>query len=116
MIRQAQARLPESVKVILLADRGFVHTELMTMLTTQLGWHYRIRIKANTWIWRGKWCQPKNFHLDLGEAICLHNVQVHKSEFYGTVHVILGRNNVNGELWAIISNEQTTLHTTWKVI
>ncbi|QQE67496.1 hypothetical protein GFS31_42090 (plasmid) [Leptolyngbya sp. BL0902] len=26
------------------ADRGFVHTDVM-MMTTQLGWHYRIRIK-----------------------------------------------------------------------
>ena len=46
MIEQAQSRLPESVTVVLLGDRGFVHTELMTMLTTQLGWHYRIRIKS----------------------------------------------------------------------
>jgi hypothetical protein len=111
MIKQAQTRLPESVKVILLADRGFIHTKLMTLLTTQLGWDYRIRIKSNTWIWRGKWCQPKNFHFDLGEAICLHNVQIHKSEFYGAVHVILGRNSFNGELWAIVSNEKTTLQT-----
>ena len=111
MLKQAKVRLPESVKVILLADRGFVHTELMAMLTTQLGWHYRIRIKSSTWIWRGKWCQPKNFHFHLGEAICLHNVQIHKGEFYGVVHVILGRNSVNGELWAIVSNEKTTLQT-----
>ncbi len=27
------------------------------------------------------------------------------------VHVIIGRNNVNGELWAIVSNEKTTLQT-----
>jgi hypothetical protein len=50
IIKQARSRLPESVTVILLADRGFVQTELMTMLTAQLGWHYRIRIKSNTWI------------------------------------------------------------------
>ncbi|MGL4622792.1 MAG: hypothetical protein ACRCZS_27670 [Chroococcidiopsis sp.] len=46
MIRQAQSRLPQSLKIVLLADRGFIHTELMTMLTTELGWHYRIRIKS----------------------------------------------------------------------
>ena len=109
MIQQAQVRLPESVTVVLLADRGFVHTELMTMLTSQLGWRYRIRIKSNTWIWKGNWCQPKSFHLNCGEAICLHNVQIHKGEFYGTVHVIIARNNVNGELWAIVSDEKTTL-------
>ena len=111
IIKQARSRLPESVTVVLLADRGFVHTELMTMLTAQLGWHYRIRIKSNTWIWKGNWCQPKSFHLSCGEAICLHNVQIHKGEFYGTVHVIIARNNVNGELWAIVSNEKTTLQT-----
>ena len=111
MIQQAQSRLPKSVTVVLLADRGFVHTELMTMLTTQLGWCYRIRIKSNSWIWKGNWCQPKSFHLNCGEAICLHNVQIHKGEFYGTVHVIIARNNINGELWAIVSNEQTTLQT-----
>lgn len=111
MIRQAQTRLPKSVKIILLADRGFVHTELMKMLTVELGWHFRIRIKSNSWIWRGNWCQSKNFHLSLGEAICLHNVRIHKGEYYGLVHVIIGRNNVNGELWAIVSNEKTTLQT-----
>ena len=111
MIQQAKERLPESVKVVLLADRGFVHTDLMQMLTTQLGWHYRIRIKSNTWIWRGNWCQPKSFHLHLGQVMCLHNVQIHKGEFYGKVHVIVGRNSVNGELWAIVSNEKTTLQT-----
>lgn len=111
MLQQAQTRLPKSVKVILLADRGFVHTKLMTMLITQLGWHYRIRIKSNTWIWRGTWCQPKNFHLHCGQAICLHNVRIHKQEWYGIVHVIIGRNSVNGELWAIVSNENTNLQT-----
>ena len=111
MLKQAKARLPKSVKVVLLADRGFMHTELMTMLANQLGWHYRIRIKSNNWIWRRNWCQPKNFHLNRGEAICLHNVRIHKGEYYGIVHVIMGRNNVNGELWAIVSNEKTTLQT-----
>ncbi|MGV2826543.1 transposase [Myxosarcina sp. GI1(2024)] len=111
MLKQAPARLAKSVKVVLLADRGFVHTELMKMLTVELGWHFRIRIKSNTWIWRGNWCQSQSFHLALGEAICLHNVRIHKGEFYGIVHVIIGRNNVNGELWAIVSDEKTTLQT-----
>ena len=111
MMKQSQTRLPQGVKVVLLADRGFVHTELMTMLTKQLGWHYRIRIKSNNWIWRGNWCQAKSFHLSRGEAVCLHNVRIHKGEYYGLVHVIIGRNNVNGELWAIVSDEKTTLQT-----
>ncbi|NEP52977.1 MAG: hypothetical protein F6K65_30935 [Moorea sp. SIO3C2] len=64
MLQQAVNLLPKGVKVVLLADRGFVHRDLMKALTTQWGWHYRIRLKKNTWIWRrGKgWCQLKDFH------------------------------------------------------
>jgi Transposase DDE domain len=71
MIHQAVRRLPTDKKVILLADRGFVHTQLMQMLTQQLGWSYRIRVKSNTWIWRGKsgWCQLKDIHCARGEAV-----------------------------------------------
>ncbi len=111
MLYQACGRLPTGVKVVLLADRGFVHTELMQAMSTQLGWHYRIRLKGDTWIWRtGKgWCQLKDFHFKRGEALCFHNVKLHKGQWYGPVHVVFGCNNVNGEFWAIVSDEPTTL-------
>ncbi|MEL6385038.1 MAG: transposase, partial [Cyanobacteria bacterium J06626_18] len=104
---------PKGVKVVLLADRGFVHTDAMTMMTTQLGWHYRIRLKRDTWIWRaGKgWRQLKDFRLQRGEALCFHTVKLHKGEWFGPVHVAFGYNNINGEFWAIISDEPTSLHT-----
>ncbi len=83
----------------------------MRMLTKQLGWHYRIRLKSDAWIWRvGKgWCQLKDFHLNRGEAQCHHNVSLHKQPWYGPVHLIVGRNNINGEFWAIVSDEITNL-------
>ena len=37
MLYQAANRLPQGVKVVVLADRGFIHTESMTAMTTQLG-------------------------------------------------------------------------------
>ncbi len=113
IIQRAIDCLPSGVKVVLLADRGFVHTDLMKMLTTQLGWSYRIRLKSNSWIWRGGkgWCQLQDYHLNLGQAICLHNLRLHKGAYYGVVHVIIGRNNVNGEFWAIVSDEPTSLKT-----
>lgn len=40
MLKQAPARLAKSVKVVLLADRGFVHTELMKMLTLERQFAY----------------------------------------------------------------------------
>jgi len=113
LLYQAVGRLPQGVKVVLLADRGFIHTELMQAATTQLGWHYRIRLKSTTWIWRaGKgWCQLNEFHFKRGEALCWHHVKLHKRQEYGPVHLIVGRNNVNGEFWAIVSDEKTTLQT-----
>ncbi|MEO1297507.1 MAG: hypothetical protein AAFW75_17320 [Cyanobacteria bacterium J06636_16] len=113
LLQQAVERLPKGVKVVLLADRGFVHTDAMTMMTTQLGWHYRIRLKRDTWIWRaGKgWRQLKDFRLQRGEALCFHTVKLHKGEWFGPVHVAFGYNNINGEFWAIISDEPTSLHT-----
>ena len=45
MFHQAAGRWPSEVKIVLLADRGFVHTDAMTAMTTQLGWHYRICLK-----------------------------------------------------------------------
>ena len=113
VLAQARSRLPQGVKVILLADRGFVHTSLMHQLTHDWGWHYRIRLKRNCWIWRrGQgWQQLSAFHFRRGEALKLHHVYLHKDQRYGPVHLIVGRNGVNGEFWAIVSDELTRLHT-----
>lgn len=112
LLQDVARLLPLGVKVVLLADRGFVHTETMTLVRT-FGWHYRIRIKSNTWLWRSSqgWSQPKAFHLKPGEALCWHHVKLHKGEWYGPVHVIFGRNTVNGEFWAVVSDEPTNLQT-----
>ena len=113
MLTDAARYLPVGVKVVLLADRGFVHTEFMSLVTQQLGWHYRIRLKSTAWIWRAHqgWHQLKDFHFAPGEARCFQNVKLHKRQWYGPVHLIFGRNNVNGEFWAIVSDEKTTLQT-----
>lgn len=99
--------------MILLADRGFVHLKAMTLMRRKFGWHYRICLKRNTWIWRsGKgWRQIQDFHLQCGEALCFHTVKLHKRKWYGPVHVMIGRNALNGEFWAIVSDEATNLQT-----
>ncbi|NEO82109.1 hypothetical protein [Moorena sp. SIO4G3] len=40
-----------------------------------------------------------------GVALCFHNVRIHKEHWYGPVHLIFGRNNVNGEFWAMKRDE-----------
>lgn len=113
MFAQAVSRLPSGVKVVVLADRGFSHTEVLRGLTQEWGWHYRIRLKSDSWIWqpgRG-WRQLKTFHFKPGQATCLHSVRLRRQQFYGPVHLIVGRNNVNGKFWAVVSDEPTTLQT-----
>lgn len=65
MLYQAAERLPEGVNVVVLADRGFGHTDGMQAIRI-LGWHYRIRLKRDAWMWRASkgWCQLKDFHLN----------------------------------------------------
>ena len=36
---------------------------------------------------------------------------MHKTQWHGPVHLIFGRNNVNGEFWAVASDETTQLPT-----
>jgi len=112
LIRQSAQYLPSEAKVILLADRGFVHTRAMKLMKT-LGWHYRIRIKSDTWLWRpgSGWCQPTSFHLERGQALCFHHIRLHRQEKYGPLHVIMGRNNINGEFWAVVSDQPTSPET-----
>jgi hypothetical protein len=105
--------LPTEVKVILLADRGFGHTDLMRALSQPWHWHYRIRLKKDTWVWRcgHGWRQLQNFHFQRGEALCWHHVYLHKEARYGPVHLAFGRNSLNGECWAVVSDELTTRQT-----
>jgi hypothetical protein len=82
VITQAVRRLPTHKRIVFLADRGFIHSKLMEMLTTQLDWHYQIWLKSNSWIYRvGKgWTQLRNFHFNRGQALCLHSVLLHKGD------------------------------------
>lgn len=111
LLEEAAERVPSGVKVVVLADRGFVQTELMEAIDSR-GWGYRIRLKANSWIKRHGhgWCQLNTFHLAAGEALLLQTVRLHKGAQLGPVHIALAR-HPNGEFWAVLSNQETTLKT-----
>ena len=111
LLRQAAARVPAGVEIVVLADRGFIQIELMNAVA-DLDWGYRIRLKANSWIKRygHGWCQLSDFHLAAGEALMLHTVRLHKGAQFGPVHIALAGHH-NGEIWAVLSNQKTTLKT-----
>ena len=52
LLHKAARLLPSGVKVVLLADRGNGYHQLLRHVRQTLGWHYRVRLKSNSWVWR----------------------------------------------------------------
>lgn len=113
MLAQVAAQIPASTKVILLADRGFSHIDLMT-IATQLGWHFRIRLKSDTWVYlaNGQCRQIRTLMPPVGKGCCYAAVWITKRK-YGPLHLAIAHVIIpNGtEKWAIISDEPVGRHT-----
>jgi hypothetical protein len=107
LLDQANTLVPFACQVVLLADRGFADTELMGHLK-RLGWHFRLRIKANFWIYgpgHGGF-QVRDIALACGQARCWHGVCVTTKRF-GSVHLAVARPLASDEYWYVISDEPT---------
>lgn len=111
VMERALAALPEGMRIVLLADRGFVHLELVRFARLN-GWHYRIRVKSNTLVRLpdrrvvpiAKLCPPK------GAAHFYSGVYI-LGEKIGPVHLALGNPKDAAEPWYIISDEPTDVAT-----
>lgn len=107
LLDKANTLVPFACKVVLLADRGFADTELMGHLQ-RLGWHFRLRIKANFWIYcpgHGGF-QVREIALACGQAQFWHGVCVTTKRF-GAVHLAVARPLASDEYWYVISDEPT---------
>jgi len=107
LLDKANTLMPFACKVVLLADRGFADTELMGHLK-RLGWHFRLRIKSNFWIYcpgHGGF-QVRNIALACGQAQFWHGVCVTTKRF-GSVHLAVARPLASDEYWYVISDEPT---------
>ena len=113
LLKRVAQVLPNGVKVILLADRGFIDAKLCRYVRQTLGWHYRIRLKGSCWFWRPHqgWKQLRDFHLNPGEAWLFQTVRVHKRLTIRDAHLALAYEATSSEYWYILSSEATTLQT-----
>ncbi len=113
MLKRATGLLPAGVSVCFLADRGFADTKLMRYLRDELHWHFRIRVKSNTWIYRpAKGWKPLNeYPLALGEVVLLRGVSLTKTQLLNDVHLALARDPLSRQLRMIVSDEPTSLQT-----
>jgi Transposase DDE domain len=107
LLAKANTLMPFAGKVVLLADRGFADTELMGHLK-RLGWHLRLRIKSNFWLYgpgHGGF-QVRNSVLACGQAQFWHGVCV-TTKRCGSVHLAVARPLASDEYWYVISDEPT---------
>lgn len=113
LLKRATRLVPAGVSVCFLADRGFADTMLMRYLRDELHWHFRIRLKSNSWIHRaGKgWIQLNQYHLALGEVVLLQGVSLSKTHILDNLHVALAHDPLSRQVWMVVSDEPTPLQT-----
>jgi hypothetical protein len=113
MLKRVQKIVPAGVSVCFLADRGFADTQLMRYLRDDLRWHFRIRVKSSSWIYRPHrgWRPLKQYHLNLGEVVLLQGVTLTKTHEFPNVHLALARDRPIRQLWMVVSDEPTSLQT-----
>jgi Transposase DDE domain len=103
--------LPLSCPVVFTADRGFADTHLMAHLA-RLGWHWRIRIKGSFWVYRDgqRRCKVHRIPWSAGQALFWRHVYLTK-QWYGPVHLALGRPQGSQAYWCVVSDEPTEAKT-----
>lgn len=113
LLKRAARLLPAGVSVCFLADRGFADALLMRYLRDELHWHFRIRVKSNSWIHRtgNGWTQLNQYHLVLGEVVLLQGVTLTKTHALDQLHLALARDPLSRQMWMVVSDQPTTLQT-----
>lgn len=112
VLRQAQRLMPEGIRVVLLADRGFADGNLMKYLRENLGWHFRIRINRSfQFQLEGQWRKVSSVQLQPGQVYCTGAVSVGKTKPYPNVYLAFAHDKLSDAHWVIVSDEPTHLQT-----
>jgi hypothetical protein len=96
VLEQVRTLLPAQLEITLLADRGFVHAQLVRY-TRQHGWHFRLRLTVNTLMHQEGQpaCPVTQLCPAAGEVRCVQNVRL-LGQAIGPVHVVLARRFIPG--------------------
>jgi hypothetical protein len=104
VLTRAYSRLPKGVKVIFLADRGFVSKKLMRQLN-EWGWNWRIRIKNNQVLYcKDRRMTPKMLMLQKGNAM-LFSGNIRFERLLEGLSLSAGWSRNADEPWYILSND-----------
>ncbi len=108
------ARLLRGYEGVLLADRGFLHGELLRWVGRTAGWHLRVRCKRNVGLFRrtGRGYGRLALRLSPGEVRYDHGVYVTGARI--PVHLAVGWEKGAKEPWIIVSDEPTDAETLYE--
>ena len=112
VLEQVRTLLPAHLIVTLLADRGFVHAQLVRY-TREHKWHFRLRLTGNTQVHQEghPTCPVKQLCPAAGELRCVHNVRL-LGQALGPVHLVLAcPDDHPDDPWLLASDEPTDLST-----
>src|SRR4029434_732636 len=111
LLDKAAKRLPHACQVVFLADRGFADTQLLGHLK-RLGWHFRIRIKANFWVYRPDRApfQAGRIGWAPGQARFWHRVWL-TGKYFGPVHLAVAPPLCSSRGLAVSHGEHTIVAT-----
>lgn len=101
------ARLFPEREIILLADRGFLHGELLNWIRKTAGWHARIRCKRSVGFYQktGSGYRKLTLRLLAGEVCYYHHVGVTGAHI--PAHLVVGWEKGAKEPWIIVSDQPT---------
>lgn len=108
------SKLLRGYEVVLLADRGFLHGELIRWVRRTEGWHMRVRCKQKVGLFRGtsRGYRPLTLRLSPGEVCYYHNVYITAAHL--PVHVAVGWEKGAKEPWIIVSDQPTDAETLYE--
>ena len=100
--------VPESVKVTIVADRGFCDTKLMHFLTEGLHFHYTIRIRSNILVGKknDEQCLAGEYVSGSGRTKTIRNPQITKERFEVATFVCIKAKKMK-QSWCIVSSDDT---------
>ena len=105
LLQRLRELIPESVKVTIVADRGFCDTKLMEFLK-QLNFHYIIRIRSNILVWEeGKEaCVASEYVQEKGRIKTIRDAKITHEKYAVATFVCIKAEKMK-QAWCIVSSD-----------
>ena len=115
LLHTLSEQVPEGAEVVIVGDGAFHSTDLMSYITAR-GWHFRLRLHADTYVQvagesGAGWKELRQLAPEEGERRYLQGVRVTKDKAYGPVNLALCHERGEDDPWLICTNQEAGYQT-----